>query len=123
LATCDLLILDVVSPRRASGGPSETSRAQIVILPMTDADLAPTRALYVMGAPLPETSASADAPHRWCATRHHRLQVRAGEPVLASAPLIPAPSDHRNAHEDETASETRGPMARARFRVIEGGLS
>jgi hypothetical protein len=46
-----LLILDVMSPAPRFGRPeAEGLRTQIAVLPMTDADLAPTRALYVMGA-------------------------------------------------------------------------
>jgi hypothetical protein len=118
-----LLILDVTSPAPRFGRPeTETLRAQIAVLPMTDADLAPTRALYVMGAVNGETR-KADAPHRWWATQIHALPLRAGEPVLTETPLIrPARPAPRPAT-DETTSESRGPMARARFRVIEGGLS
>jgi hypothetical protein len=61
-----LLILDVTSPAPRFGRPEdEALRAQIAILPMTDADLGPTRALYVMGAVSGEPR-KADAPHRWC---------------------------------------------------------
>jgi hypothetical protein len=118
-----VLVLDVVSPAPRFGLPERDGlNTQIVILPMTDADLAPTRALYLMGAVAGDIRAT-DPPHRWCATTRHRLQVRAGEPVLASAPLILKPKRIQEPPRDETASETRGPMARARFRVIEGGLS
>jgi hypothetical protein len=121
-----LLILDVVSPAPRFGRPEdEALRAQIAILPMTDVDLAPTRALYVMG-PLSGEPRKADAPHRWCVPEIRELPLRAGEPVLRDAPLLsraaPRPPVPLGTM-DETASEERGPMARARFRVIDGGLA
>jgi hypothetical protein len=68
LATARLLVLDVVSPAPRFGLPERDGlNAQIVILPMTDADLAPTRALYLMGAVAGDIRAT-DPPHRWCAT-------------------------------------------------------
>jgi hypothetical protein len=117
------LLLDVISPAPRFGRPeAELLRAQIAILPMTDADLAPTRALYVMGA-VAGDARPADAPHRWCTTRMHKAPLRPGEPILAHAPA-PRRSRHITTQaRDETASEAYGPLARARFRVIEGGLT
>jgi hypothetical protein len=99
-----------------------TLRAQIAVLPMTDADLAPTRALYVMGAMNGEPR-KADAPHRWCATQIHALPLRAGEPVLTERPPDPARGPPRAPPRTRPPAKRAGPMARARFRVIEGGLS
>jgi len=117
------LLLDVISPAPRFGRPeAELLRAQIAILPMTDADLAPTRALYVMGAVEGEAR-PADTPHRWCTTQMHKLLLTPGEPVLSDAPALRPARRGDTAHRDETTSETRGLLARARFRVIEGGRS
>jgi hypothetical protein len=115
------LLLDVISPAPRFGRPeAEMLRAQIAILPMTDADLAPTRALYVMGTVEGEARPS-DTPHRWCTTQMHKISLRPGKPVLSDPPALrPARRADRPPH-DETSTETSGLLARARFRVIEGG--
>lgn len=133
IAEGTLLILDVISPAPRFGRPeAERLGTQIAVLPMTDADLAATRALYVMG-PVSGTPSAADAPHRWCTTGIHRLPLRAGEPVLTEIPTIRAPVRHaedartaaprEEPPRTEAQTEARGPLARARFRVIEGGLA
>jgi hypothetical protein len=119
-----VLILDLMSPAPRFGRPeADALRAQIAIMPMTDSELGATRALYVMGAVSGEAS-RAEAPHRWCTTQVHSLPLRAGEPVLAAAPPIRADRPVAPPSQgDETETEARGLLARARFRVIEGGLS
>jgi hypothetical protein len=100
IAAPDLLLLDVVAPAPRFGVPEAQSlRAQIAILPMTDADLGPTRALYVMSTPMRDIR-SADAPIRWCTTGHHRLPIRVGEPVLdmRHIPACPGPCSATGAH-------------------------
>ncbi len=116
-----LLILDVMSPAPRFGETrAQALHTQIAILPMTDADLAATRALYIMG-PVTGEVRSGNAPHRWSTTHIHKLPLCAGEPVLADAPRLRLSAKPMTT--DETETEARGPMARARFRVIEGGLS
>jgi hypothetical protein len=118
-----LMILDVMSPAPRFGRPeAEGLRTQIAVLPMTDADLAPTRALYVMGAVEGEVRKT-DAPHRWCTTNMRKLQLRPAEPVLSDPPALRRPRVVTTPARDEAATEARGPLARARFQVIEGGLS
>jgi hypothetical protein len=106
-----LMILDVMSPAPRFGRPeAEGLRAQIAVLPMTDADLAPTRALYVMGA-VEGRVRKADAPHRWCATNMRKLQLRAGEPVLSDPPALRRPRAVTTPPaRDEAATEARGPV-------------
>jgi hypothetical protein len=64
----------------------------------------------------------AEAPHRWCTTTGPQLPFVPASPFLRlrrrSVPTGPVAPPSR----DETATEARGPLARARFQVIEGGL-
>jgi hypothetical protein len=127
LAEPAVLLLDVVTPAPRYGVPP-VLRAQIAVLPMSGADFSITRGLFVMGdtggaepgAPQPEN------PHRWSLSAVERVPLRVGEPLLSletvgtAAPATPAPLAE-TADEDE--SEERGLLARARFRVIEGGLA
>jgi len=117
------LLFDVISPASRFGRPeADLLRAQVAILPMTDADLAPTRALYVMGS-VEGDARPADAPHRWCTTHIHKTPLRPGEAVLSDPPALRRPKPIPKPAGDETATEARGPLARARFRVIAGGLT
>lgn len=127
LAEPAMLLLDVIAPAPRYGVPPVLS-TQIAVLPMSGADFTITRGLFVMGdtdgaepgAPQPEN------PHRWSLSAVERVPLRVGEPLLSletvgtAAPAAPAPLAE-TADEDE--SEERGLLARARFRVIEGGLA
>jgi len=123
-----MMVLDVTAPApRFGGSDKDNVRAQIAVLPMTDADLNPTRALYVM-SPLDGTFASADTPLRWHTTARHDVALTADTPVFESAPGLRKPAPLKVADEpadisSEAQTETIGPLARARFRVIEGGLA
>jgi hypothetical protein len=120
------LMLDVEAPAPRHGvGPA--LRTQIALLPMSDVEFMINRALYVMGdvggaepgAPQPDT------PYRWSLRDVERVPLRIGQPVLAVQPVRSAPKEGAAVPVagDEAASEACGPMARARFRVIDGGLA
>ncbi|MDG4648367.1 PAS domain-containing protein [Roseibacterium sp. SDUM158017] len=127
-----ILLLDVVSPAPRHQG-QEVFATQIAILPMTDRDYSISRALYVMGALRgadgTQAEDMAEMPQRWSVARVEHVPVRVGVPVLTpgaadlrrAAPERPQETHAQDA--DEDAVEARGPMARARFRVIEGGLA
>jgi hypothetical protein len=121
LAEPGVLLLGAVSPAPRHGLPdAPVLRAQIAILPMSDVEGAVTRALLVMG----DTASGSTRPpeaQRWSVAQVDRVALKAGVPVLTSEarPHIV----HAVVHADEEASETKGALARARFRVIEGGLA
>jgi hypothetical protein len=121
LADPAIVLIDAVTP-----APRYQSRevlgTRIAILPLADRDGIVSRALYVMGEVDGTPERLPHMPLRWCLSRIERVALRAGTPVLTPQPL-PAQGPAPSREIDETASETRGPMARARFRVIEGGLA
>lgn len=123
LGAPEAVLMDVVAPAPRFGRPrAESLQGQIAILPMTDANLEVTRALYVMSTPDGPPGA-ATPPLRWCMTHHRAVSLVPGQPVLAAEPLRHAPRHAPVGAMDEDESERRGPLARARFRVIDGGLS
>lgn len=128
IGTETAVVLDVTAPAPRFGGTDDGAlKAQIAVLPMMDADLQPTRALYVM-SPLDGTFSSANTPLRWYTKARHHIPLAAGRPVFDSAPALhiprPAvPDDRSTVVQSEAQSDADAPLARARFRVIEGGLA
>ncbi|MGP1359086.1 PAS domain-containing protein [Roseicyclus sp.] len=122
LAGPGILLIEAFSPAPRYGFPaSESLRTQIALLPMSDPGEAVTRALLVVGAADPRAKAPPE-PQRWSVERVERIGLRIGVPVLSNgAPRRPTPEVPR--HADEAATETRGALARARFRIIRGGLA
>lgn len=125
LADPAVLILDVRAPAPRHGvSRAEELRTQIAILPMADNDLATTRALYVMSDVEGATARSGDQ-YRWSITSLDAVPIEANVPVLSGERLrrpYLAPA-HATDAQPEAEPELRGAFARARFRVIEGGLA
>ena len=127
LADPSVLIVDAISPApRFGAGPAEQVRTQIAILPMTDNELATTRALYVMSDPVGATGHS-EHQHRWSVQSLDMIPIEAGTPIAAVEQVrshAPMPMS-QPAHASDTGieAEERGAFARARFRVIQGGLA
>ena len=123
LAEPSVLIVDAISPAPRFGAlPADQIRTQIAILPMTDNELATTRALYVMSDPVGANGQVGDQ-HRWSIQSIDMIPVEAGTPIASvehvRTPAM-APEPERGS---EIAHEDRGAFARARFRVIQGGLA
>lgn len=125
LAEPAVLLMDVVTPAPRHGVAPRLA-TQIALLPLCDAEFMVNRALYVMGdVDGAEPGAlQPDIPHRWSLWRTERIALRADESVLSvEAARTGPPTGAHPAATDEAASERRGPLARARFRVIDGGLA
>jgi hypothetical protein len=120
-----VLIVDAMAPApRFAARREEEVRAQIAIMPMSDTDLAITRALYVMGDVDAAHGQSGDQ-YRWSVLgldtiplQQDRSVVRADRTRTLSSAPVQAPSEA-----DRPDPEHRGAFARARFRVIQGGLA
>ncbi|MFW5641168.1 MAG: PAS domain-containing protein, partial [Roseicyclus sp.] len=121
LAAPMALIVDARAPAPRYGvGREEEIRAQIAILPMTDNDLATTRALYVMGDIEGGMLRSGDQ-HRWSILGLDAIPLAANEPVVSSDRALGLAATPRAlpAGTSEREPELRGAFARARFRVIQ----
>lgn len=124
LATPSILVADAVSPApRFAPSPEAQLRTQIVILPMSDSTFSITRALYVMGQ-VEGPDHGIDGPHRWSLTRLRNVPVHVEVPVLEVERMARIrPAAQRDQSTDEAQAERIGAFARARFRVIDGGLA
>ncbi len=123
LAEPSILLVEVASPAPRYQ-PQARLRTRLLVLPMSDREHAINRALYVMGDVEGEASPTTEAPCRWSIERIERVALHVGVPVATPEEVTPrraAQAPPPGVEEDEL--ETRGPMARARFRVIEGGLA
>jgi hypothetical protein len=115
-----LLLFEVATPAPRYGHPMEaTTSARLAILPMSDADFTVNRALYVMGSV--DALRTGTPPQRWSITGIEAVPLGIGRPVLTAEAISRPPIAAAAQAADEATSEAHGPLARARFRVIEGG--
>jgi hypothetical protein len=128
LADPSVLIVDAIAPAPRYGlSHARELRTQIAILPMVDNDLATTRALYVM-SDLEGPAAGTGEQHRWSIVSLEAVPIVANRPMLSTDRIrrpapVPSHGSDAAATTSRIAPEQRGALARARFRVIEGGLA
>lgn len=116
-----LMNLAAPAPRHQMG---TAHRTQMAVLPMSDQNFCVNRALLVLGDREAGADRPIETPLRWSVERLDMVPLRAGAPVTShvSASTVRTAAPPRT-EASENESEARGLMARARFRVIEGGLA
>jgi hypothetical protein len=123
LADPSVLVIDAASPAPRYQ-PQARLRTRLLILPMSDRAHTINRALYVMGDVEGDACPGTETPCRWSVERIARVALHVGVPVATPEDVTPPAAPPEVPHwVEEDDLERRGPMARARFRVIQGGLA